>query len=512
MNMRNKIMKANKKTENESYTENYILSNSLQSNISLIKEIFNDDETLIVRYLENQKNNNIKCCIIFLQEMIDGETINTNIIKPIIESRYLSEENNNIENILSHVIFSNDANKSNDVNKISESILNGNTVLFLEGESKALIISTIGWKTRDIKEPEGEKALRGPREGFTESLMMNISMIRRKLLTPDLKFKFRVLGTQTKTKICLCYIDGIVNNKILNELNKRLDKIDIDGILASNYIQEFINDEPFSPFKTIGSTERPDIVAAKLLEGRIAIIIDGNPVALTLPHIFIELFQASEDYYINFYFASISRVLRILSFIITISLPSLFVALTTFHIETIPTPLAISISAARQDVPFPTTVEAFGLLIVFEILRETGVRMPNQIGQAFSIVGALVLGQAAVDARFVSAPMIIVIALTGITGLAIPKVKGASILLRIILLILSSILGLYGFVFGIIGLMIHLFKMRSFGVPFMLSLMTLKPEDLKDTAIRAPWFYMKYRPKFIATNNLIRQSTVGKKN
>ncbi|AZV57622.1 spore germination protein [Clostridium sp. AWRP] len=510
--MCNEHTKSNNKTSHESFLENYILSNSLQSNVSLIKEIFNDDDTLVVRYFENQKNNSVKCCIIFLQEMIDNETINTNIIKPIIESTYLNEEHSNIENILNHIIFSNNVNKTNDVNKIIESILNGNTVLFLGSESEALIVSTIGWKSREIKEPEGEKTIRGPREGFTESLMVNISMVRRKLLTPDLKFKFRVLGTRTQTKICLCYIDGIVNNKILDELNKRLNSIDIDGTLASGYIQELINDEPFSPFKTIGNTERPDIVAAKLLEGRIAIMVDATPIVLTVPHIFIELFQANEDYYINFYFSSISRLLRILSFIITISLPSLFIALTTFHIEAIPTPLAISISAARQDVPFPTVVEALGLLLTFEILRETGVRMPNQIGQAFSIVGALVLGQAAVDARFVSAPMIIVIALTGITGLAIPKVKGASILLRIILLIFSSILGLYGFIFGIIGLMIHLFKMRSFGVPYMLSLMTLKPQDLKDTAIRAPWFYMKYRPKFIAANNLIRKSSGGSKN
>ncbi|OAA92445.1 spore germination protein [Clostridium coskatii] len=509
--MRNKNGKANNKISHQNYTKNCIISNSIQLNISLIKDIFNDNDTLIVRYFENQKNNNVKCCIIFFQEMIDSETINANIIKPIIENTYLNEKNSNVENILNHIIFSNNVNKTKDVNEIIESILNGNTVLFLEGASEALIISTVGWKPRAIEEPEGEKILRGPREGFTESLMVNLSMIRRKLLIPELKFKVRVLGTQTQTKICLCYINGIVNNKILNELNKRLESIDIDGIIASSYIQELINDEPFSPFKTIGSTERPDIVAAKLLEGRIAIIVEGTPIALTVPHIFIELFQSNDDYYINFYFSSISRLLRMLSFIITISLPSIFIALTTFHIEAIPTPLVISITAARQGIPFPITLEALLLLIAFEILRETGVRMPNQIGQAFSIVGALVLGQASVDARFVSAPMIIIIALTGITGLAIPKIKGGSILLRIILLMLSSILGLYGFVFGIIGILIHLFKMRSFGVPYMLSLMTLNPEDLKDTAIRAPWFYMKYRPKFIAASNLVRRSSGGKK-
>lgn len=510
LSMDNRMMKHDIGSKPENLAGNYVLSSSLKENINLIREIFKNNDTLVVRNFENKQNCNLKFCIFFMREMIESAAINSNIIKPIIESTGFSKENS-IDNIMKHIIFSSEVIKTSDVNEISESILNGNTVLLMDGSAEALEMSTKGWQTRAIEEPGGEKVLRGPREGFTESLMMNLSMIRRRILTPNLKFKLKEIGTQTRTKICVCYIDGIVNNKILDELNKRLDSIDIDGILASGYISELIKDEPFSPFKTIGSTERPDVVASKLLEGRIAIIADGTPVALTAPFIFVELFQANEDYYINFYFSSISRIMRILCFIITLSLPAVYVALTTFHIETIPTSLAISISAARQDIPFPSTVEALGLLITFEILRETGTRMPNQIGQALSIVGALVLGQAAVEARIVSAPMVIIVALTGITGLTIPKVKGASILIRLILLMLSSLIGLYGFAFGIIGLMIHLFKMRSFGVPYMLNVMSLDPEDLKDTAIRAPWFYMKYRPKFIASNNLVRMAAGGRK-
>ncbi|HEX9061730.1 MAG TPA: spore germination protein [Clostridia bacterium] len=486
------------------------LSKSLEENIKLLKNLFIDDDTLITRQFQNQQDTDIKYCIFFIEGMVNTQIINENIIKPIVLSSNTGSRNN-VDIIMNRVILSNNLEKTSEVNKLIEAIINGNTVLLIEGEEEAITISTKGWSTRAIEEPQGEKIIRGPREGFNESIMMNLSMIRRRLLTHDLKFKFRFLGVKSHTKICLCYIDGIVNKKILDEVQKRLDTINMDGILASGYIQELVRDSPWSPFKTLGSTERPDIIAAKLLEGRIAILVDGTPVALTIPHVFIEYFQANEDYYINFYFSSISRLVRMLSFIITISLPAIFIALIAYHQEMIPTPLAISIAAARQNVPFPSAVAMFGLLVVFEILRETGTRMPESIGQAFSIVGTLVIGQAAVEARFVSAPMVIVSALTGITGLAIPRIKGAAIILRFTFLLLASILGLYGYIFGAIGLLIHLFDMRSFGVPYMLNLMNLNAEDIKDTAIRAPWMFMKYRPQFIAVNNRIRNTSGGKK-
>ena len=487
------------------------LGKTLEKNITIFKELFKNDDTLIVRCFENQNNNNIKCSILFIDGMVNSTIVNENIIKPIVLSTFINSTNNVMDDIIYHVLISNNVERTSEINKLIEVIVRGDTVLFLEGSEEALIISSKGWHTRAIEEPESEKILQGPREGFTESIMINLSMIRRKISTNDLKFQFRVLGVQSHTRICLCYVEGIVNGNILNELNKRLDTINMDGIIGAGYIEELIRDSPFSIFKTIGSTERPDIVAAKLLEGRIAVVVDGTPVVLTLPYVFIEYFQTNEDYYINFYFASFNRLIRILSFILTISLPAIYVALTAFHQEMVPTPLIKSISAARQGVPFPTVVETLGLLITFDILRETGTRMPQQIGQALSIVGALVLGQAAVEARFVSAPAIIIVALTGITGLAVPRVKGAQIIIRIILLFFSSIIGLYGYIFGLIGLSIHLFGLRSFGVPYMLGLMDFKSQDIKDTAIRVPWIYMKYRPKFIAAGNRLRNVSGGRK-
>ena len=502
----------NERSKNENIKNVEItLDKTIEKNITLFKELFKNDDTLIVRCFENQNDNNIKCSILFIDGMVNSTIVNENIIKPIVLSTFINSTNNVMDDIIYHVLISNNVERTSEINKLIEVIVRGDTVLFLEGSEEALIISSKGWQTRTIEEPEGEKILQGPREGFTESIMINLSMIRRKISTNNLKFQFRVLGVQSHTRICLCYVEGIVNGKILNELNKRLDTINMDGIIGAGYIEELIRDSPFSIFKTIGSTERPDIVAAKLLEGRIAVVIDGTPVVLTLPYVFIEYFQTNEDYYINFYFASFNRLLRILSFILSISLPGVFVALTAFHQEMVPTPLIKSIAAARQGVPFPTVIETLGLLITFDILRETGTRMPQQIGQALSIVGALVLGQAAVEARFVSAPVIIIVALTGITGLAIPRIKGAQIIIRLILLLFSSIIGLYGYIFGLIGLLIHLFGLRSFGVPYMLGLMDFKSQDIKDTAIRVPWIYMKYRPKFIAAGNRLRNVSGGKK-
>lgn len=496
--------------QNTASVDSQEFTKSLEDNISIFKNLFIDDDTFIIRRFENQDDKAIKYCVMFIAEMVDNAIVSDNIIKPLVISN-INTKGNMLDNIMYQALISNTAEKTPNIQKAAESMVRGETILLVDGFSEALVICTIGWQTRSITEPEGERVIRGPREGFTESMLMNLTMIRRRISSNKLKFKFRTIGEQTHTKICICYVEGIVNEKILKELNKRLDEINIDGIMGSGLVSELIKDAPFSPFKTVGSTERPDVAAAKMLEGRIVVVIAGTPVVLTLPYIFIEYFQTNEDYYINFYFTSINRILRILSFIITISLPAVYLSLTAFHQEMVPTPFIRSISAARQGVPFPTVVELAGLLFTFELLREAGTRMPLNLGQPLSIVGALALGQSAVEARIVSAPVVIVVALTALTGLILPRIKGAEIILRFIFLMLSAVIGLYGYIFGMMGLLIHLYQIRSFGVPYMLTLMNFSPQDLKDTAVRAPWMYMKYRPKFIAArNNRIRNTSVIK--
>ncbi len=485
---------------NEVNTHKSPITGILSQDIKYFKDIFKDDENIIFRFFSN-KNSSINCCIIFEDHMVDKEMINENIIAPIMNSDLYDDIENKIDLLMRKILICGHIKKSFDEQEIINSILYGDTVIFCSGSYEAIIVTTKDWKVRNINEPEAESVVRGSREGFNESIDTNVSLIRRKINSPELKFKYKELGKITKTKICICYIEGLVSKEILEDLNSRLDKIKIDGVLESCYIEEKIKDHQYSIFDTIGNTERPDVVAAKLLEGRIALICDGTPMVLTIPFIFTEYFQSSEDYTNNFIYGSFNRIIRITGFTLASSVPAVYVALVTFHQELIPTQLLLSIAAARKGVPFPTTIEAILMIMIFEILREAGTRLPKNIGQAISIVGALVLGEAAVTAGFVSAPMVIVVAITAISKFSVPKMASVIMIIKSIFLLLASFLGLYGYIFGMIGLSLYLFSMKSFGIEYMLKFGSMNKDDLKDQGIRVSWEFMKNKSKFIIGKN-----------
>ncbi len=483
-------------------------SKSLETNVALIKELFKDVDIIVTKYIESAGPDAQRYCIIYTQGMTDDSRINDNIIKPLLLSPPPEGGKNIIQAFMEKVIQIDDVEQTDSVQSVVEAVSSGSTVLFAENEKDALILGTKSYSSRAITEPENERTLSGPREGFTEAMMTNLSLLRRRVRTNKLKMKFYTIGKRTKTQTCICYLDGIVNEKILAELYKRLAKIDIDTVLDSNYISELVRDGPSSPFRTTGYTERPDTVISRLLEGRIALVVDGSPSVLTLPFLFVENFQSSEDYYMNYYYASFSRMLRIFGFILTLIVPGLYIAIVAYHHEMLPTQLLLNIAAERSSVPLPASVEAFMMLIVFDILRETGVRMPSNIGQALSIVGALVIGQSAVEARMVAAPMIIIVALTGITNLLVPKLSGPVIYIRYLFLIASSLLGFYGLVLAIIAVVIHLLNLRSFGIPQITAAGNVRFQEVKDTAFRAPWWKMRLRPKGL-TKNKNRTKTDG---
>lgn len=483
------------------------LTKSLEENIKILKEKFNNDSTVIFRRFQNRFMPEIRCCIVFIEGMIDFRHINMQIIEPIMEQdlRNLSLSAGLLEEVKSKVLPVTDVEESADLEKILQSVCYGNTVFLLEGYDTALLIESKGWEVRAVTEPESGKVIRGPREGFTEHVITNISLIRRRIKNNNLKFKFMQLGKQTNTTVCITYIEGIAMENVLAELERRLSKIDIDGILDSGYIQELISDAPLSTFPTVGYTERPDVVVARMLEGRIAVIVDGSPFVLTVPHILVENIQVNEDYYDHFIFGSFNRFLRAVASIATISIPAIYLALVTYHQEMIPTQLLISLSASLEGVPLPTSLSLIIMLIIFDILREAGARMPTAVGQTVNIVGTLVLGQAAVEAHLVSAPVIIVTAISGITTLIVPTLIESLVLLRLFLLILASVLGLYGYFIGIILIYLHLMSIRSFGVPYMMSVTRIKNHDGQDAWVRAPWWTMTLRPKIIGARNLVRQ-------
>lgn len=486
---------------------NTYLSGNLEQDIALFKEIFKKDVILRVKRINSSKIP-LKCALVYMDGMVDTEQVNDAIIEPILTASDINKTASIAEHLETAVLFARDVKRNTNIAKILEGILYGEALLLIDGSPEALTADVKGWRTRGISEPEDERILQGPREGFEEAALLNIAMLRRKLQTPDLCVEMLRLGRRTNTLVFVCYLGTLANQKTIAEIKKRMGEIDIDGILDSNYIAEQIRDSRYSPFKTTGSTERPDIVAARLLEGRIAIIVDGSPVVVTIPYLFSENFQSDEDYYINFLVSSVGRIVRYICFFLSISLPAIFIAISVFHRELLPTSLAIAIAELRAGVPFSPLTECIILIFIFEVLRETGIRMPQSLGHALSIVGGLVVGQAAVDSRIISAPILIVIALSGISGLMVPRLKGAVFYLRIILVLLSAFFGLYGYIAGISVVLMHILSLHSFGTDYTVSLRKINFQSLKDTIFRAEWRSMHRRPLF--NQNKIRMEVKPK--
>lgn len=365
-------------------------------------------------------------------------------------------------------------------------ILEGNTALFMEGHPYALLADFGETKQRAIDEPSNEASIRGPKEGFTESLKTNLSMIRRKLKTPSLKFEAFQTGEISNTRLAVAYVEGKVHTDVLQEVKKRLSVIRSDRILDSGYIEEFIEDKPLSLFPQIQNTERPDTVAASLMEGKVGIIVDGSPNVLLLPMTFWAGFQAAEDHYERFLYVTAVRFIRFLLAVASALLPSVYVALTTFHPQMIPLSLMLSIAAAREGIPFPTVIETLLMELMFEGLREAGLRLPKAVGSAVSIVGALVIGEAAVEAGFISAPIVMIVAGTGIASFAFPSYSLALPfrMLRFPLLLLGGFLGLFGVAMGVVFILIHLVTLKSFGMPYLKPAAPLKASMVKDALIR----------------------------
>lgn len=480
------------------------ISKQYQKNLTYLKGVFENHDLIGFREISAGKEGIIQVCLVSCDGLINSEIIDNHLIRPLMEMESETVRTISADTLLSNVFQVLSVTKTTDYNEIIEGISSGETLVLIDGISEALLFDTKGFETRSVTEPEGEKILSGPREGFTEALVKNLAMVQRKLKSENLKMRYYKLGKKTKTKLCIAYLDGVIKPEVLSELYARLESIDIDGVLDANYINELIRDGAWSTFRSIGYTERPDIVTAKLLEGRAAIFVDGTPVVLTLPYLFIENFQSNEDYYLSFYFTSFSRFLRIIGFVLTTMLPGLYIAIVAFHQEMLPAPLLISVAIERSNVPLPAALEAVIMLVVFEILRETAVRMQVNVGQALSIVGALVVGQAAVEARLVAAPMLIVVAMAGITSLLIPKMNASILIIRFGILLLSSSFGFLGVTIGCAVLLIHILDLHSFGVWQLTPDRQLCYQNIKDTIFRAPWDQMLLRPLGL-TGNTRRQ-------
>ena len=482
--------------------ENVTLEKGIKENTALIKGIFKNDAILRTRNVKVGKNKT-SAVLFYFDGMVNSEIINDSIVRPLVTFGGTVES---IQEIESNILFSNEVSQKTVLSDILTSVIYGDTVLLLDDDSTALVINTKGFRTRGISEPGEERVLQGPREGFDEAAMFNMAMIRRKLITPDLNVEMLRIGRRTKTLVFICYLGSLADRNTLRNLKLNLRKIDVDGILDSNYIAEMINKNKFTCFKSVGTTEKPDVVAARLLEGRIAIVVDGTPVVLTLPYLFSENFQSDEDYYLHFTIASINRFLRYICFFVAVAAPAVYVALITFHINLLPTSFMMSVMNLRSGVPMSSVVECIILILVFEILKEAGIRASQSMGFAVSIVGGLVVGQSSVEAGIISAPMLIIVALSGVCGLVIPRLRGAIFYFRIISVVLASLFGLYGVITIFCLMLIRILSLKNFGTEYTASLSNPKFAFLKDTFIRTDWKNMILRPIF--NKNLVRK---GKK-
>ncbi|OAA85252.1 spore germination protein [Clostridium coskatii] len=469
---------------------NKVLSEDIDVNINELDEKFKDCPDILTKKLILK--NGIKGCFFYLKGFINFDLIQRDFIKPILS---IDIDNISDKEILDYLPLFN-TSLGYDINILVTSVLNGKTVFLMDKLNYAIICDLKEVEKRSIKEPEGEKNVRGPYVGFIENLDTNITLIRREIKDNDLKFKTVQVGSRTKQTVTIGYIQGIANPKLLNTLLTKISKIDTDGLLAIGYIEQYITDSPNSPFPQYLPTERPDKVIAALLEGRFAILMDGTPFALIVPVSFWSFFQALDDYSTKWMIGSFFRLIRLFSMIIAVILPSIYISITSFQYYLVPINLLEPLAISRTQVAFPPIVEALIMEFTIEIIREASIRLPTYISTTIAVTGGIIIGQAAVNAGIVSSLFIIIVAVTAIASYVNPVYDFGSALrlTRFMFLILASFFGIIGVLISTVLVIAHLLSLESLGQPYLMPIVPFKKRNIKDTIIRAPLDFMKIIP------------------
>ncbi|NLP18515.1 MAG: spore germination protein [Firmicutes bacterium] len=478
------------------------LTGDLHTDLALIDKLLHYSSDIIVREFTLSAGDGLGAGLVYADALVDKKVIDQDIMQPLMHLARLSKphhpltKGNTFKYVEEHLLTIGEITITSQIDTILAGILYGDTALFIDGSPSAILANTKGWSMRAPSEPNVEAVVRGPREGFTETLIVNLGLIRRRLKDPDLAVEIMEIGQRSKTSISLLYVADIASPELIAKLRRRLENISIDGIVDSGYIEQLIEDSTISPFPQILSTERPDKVVANLLEGRAAILVDGTPFALIAPAVWAQFFHSPEDYYERSHIATFIRLIRLLAMTFSLTLPAIYIAFTSFHPEMLPATLALAIAAARSRVPFSLFLEALIMETMVEILREASVRLPGPIGPTIGIVGGLVLGDAAVRAGIVSPLTVIVVAITAIGSFASPSYSGAISfrILRYPLMFLAATFGFYGIIVGLILIIIHVASLESLGVPYLAPYAPFHLEGQKDAILRLPWRYCWKRP------------------
>jgi spore germination protein KA len=481
--------------DNFAYRNEAELSDHLNENEQWIRQVFTNCSDLVVRKITAAAG--MPAMIVYLSVLVDVNTLENVLIRNLMNEAPATDEAPplTIGRLAQEVIPMARVQVLDNAQEVAQHITLGEAVVFFESGKQAVSVSIQEKLSRSLSEPNIEPVIIGPQVGLIENLDVNLGLIRKRLRTPQLKIEVITAGKLTQTRIAIAYIEGRASGTVLQELRARLSQKIMDSILDGGYIDELMPGQSKTLFPLTRFTQRPDSVVGSLIEGKVATFVDGSPIASILPITFLTGFQTAEDYYMHFIFATQLRWLRLVFAFLALTLPSFYVAVTTFHQEMIPTGLALTLAASREVIPFPTMLETLMMEIVFDALREAGIRLPRPVGQTISIVGALVIGQAAVQAGIISAPIVMIVSLTGIASFLIPlpKMSQAVTFLRFPMVIAAGMFGLYGIGMALIILIIHLANLRSFGVPYLAPIAPFNFTGLLDTFIRAPWKIMYKR-------------------
>lgn len=479
----------------------YEISWDVEKDVKYLKELLKDNSDVVFRQFRIQKMN---AAIIYIDGMSDKFLLNDYVLESLMKE---DDPIRDVHDIKDKILTISDMREVEKLSEAVNAMLSGESIMLIDGLGAAFILATRSWPARGVGEPSGETVVRGAREGFTETVRFNTALVRRRIRDTRLRMVAKSIGVRSKTDVVITYIDDIVNKDVLDELTERINSIKIDAVLDSGYISQLIEDNEMSPFPQIQSTERPDVVAAALYDGRVAVLVDNSPFALIVPTTLPNLFQSPDDYYQRWINGSFIRLVRLIALIASVIMPAFYIAVTSFHTSIIPARLAYSIAASREGVPFPAFIEVLIMEVSLSLLIEAIVRLPRPMGATIGIVGGLIIGQAAVSAGIVSPIMIIIIGTTAITEFIAPNYEVAIgvRMIRFLVIIAAAVVGLYGIMLALILVLTHLIRLKSFGIPYLAPAVNTDINDFKDLFIRLPFKYFKKRPTYMGTRDKIRQ-------
>ena len=469
---------------------------SLMDNLVYLRAQFGVSSDLTIRELEA---GGCSAALVTLEGMVDRHTIADAVLLPMSQVPETGDPVGLMEHIRDKVLALTDMLQVTTMEELIDLVCSGFAAVLVDGVPYAVLGGFQNFKIRGVDEPSSEMTARGSREGFTEAIRINISMIRRRMKTPEMTFEMMSAGKTSHTAVCLCYMRGRVSERLLSDVRSRIANLPLDVVLESGYIQPFLENRRLSLFSSVGTTERPDTLCGKVAEGRIAVLVDGTPFALITPTLFVEHFQSMDDYAVHPYYASFLRMIKYVAFFVGMLLPGLYVAVGTFHPEMPPFTLMLSYFKSDLATPFPLVVEALLIHFLFEVMREAGLRFPKAVGHAVSIVGALVIGESAVRAGLIGAPMVIIVALTAISSFVIPSLYGSVTLLRFLFIVLGGTLGLYGIMIGVSLLLCSICAVHIHSIPFTAPITPFSLKAMRDVLIRADWREL-WKKQFLVQN------------